>query len=45
MEPIETIKIRGQQSFEFYDQINPIQITIDDDRIVNILKKTCKSLL
>ena len=28
MEPIETIKIRGQQSFEFHDQINPIQIAM-----------------
>ena len=40
MEPIETISIRGQQSFELHDQINPIQITSDDDRIVNMLKNT-----
>ena len=39
MEPIETITKRGQQSFELHNQINPIQITIDDDRRVNILKK------
>ena len=39
MEPIETITIKEKQSFELYDHINPIQITIDDDRIVNILKK------
>ena len=42
MEPIETISIRGQQSFELHDQINPIQITSDDDRIVNMLKNTQK---
>ena len=36
---IETITIRGQQSFELHDQINAIQITTDNDRIVNIFKK------
>ena len=40
MEPMETISMRGQQSFELHDQINPIQITSDDDRIVNMLKNT-----
>ena len=40
MEPIETISIREQQSFELHDQTNPIQITSDDDRIVNMLKNT-----
>ena len=39
MEPIETIAIRGQQSFELHNQIYPIQITIDDDRTLNIFKK------
>ena len=39
MRPIETITIREQQSFKLYNQINPIQITIDDNRIVNIFKK------
>ena len=45
MEPIETITIKEKQSFELYDHINPMQITIDDDRIVNIFKKTRKRLL
>ena len=39
MEPKETIGIRGQQSFELHNQINPIQIAIDDDTTVNIFKK------
>ena len=32
MEPLETLMIRRQQSFEIHDQINPIQIIIDDDK-------------
>ena len=39
-EPIETIIIRGQQKFDLHDVLNPIQIKIDDDQILNILKKT-----
>lgn len=39
MDPLETLMIKGQQNFELHDQINPIQATIDDDRIVNTLKK------
>ena len=31
MDPLETLMIRGQHSFELHDQINPIQIRIDDD--------------
>ena len=42
IEPIEAITIIGQRSFEIHNQINPIQITIDDNRIVNILKKHAK---
>ena len=30
--------IRGQQSFEKYNQLNPIEIKIEDDRVINILK-------
>ena len=37
--------IRGQESFQLLNLINTIQITIDDNRIVNLLKKTHKSLL
>lgn len=39
MDPLETLMIKGQQNFELHDQRNPIQATIDDDRIVNTLKK------
>lgn len=39
MDPLETLMIKGQQNFELHDQINPIQTTTDDDRIVNTLKK------
>ena len=39
MEPVETIMIRAQQNFELYDQINSMQITIDGDSMVNILKE------
>ena len=38
-EPIETVIVRGQQKFDLYDVLNPIQIQINDDRILNILKK------
>ena len=39
MDPLETLMIRGQHSFELHDQINPMQIRIDDDQVVNTLKK------
>ena len=38
-EPIETVLIRGQQSFEIAGGLNPVQIEIDDDRTINILKR------
>ena len=38
-EPIETLLIRAQQSFEIAGGLNPVQIEIDDDKILNILKK------
>ena len=38
-EPIETIIIRGQQKFNLYDILNPVQIQMNDDRILNALKK------
>ena len=38
-EPIETIIIRAQQNFEVVGGLNPIQIEIEDDRIINTLKK------
>ena len=38
-EPIETIIIKAQQSFEIAGGLNPFQIEIEDDRLLNILKK------
>ena len=38
-EPIETVIIRGQQQFDLYEVLNPVQIQINDDRILNMLKK------
>ena len=37
--PIETVIIRAQQNFEIVGGINPVQIEIENDRILNILKK------
>ena len=38
-EPIETIIICAQQSFETTYGFNPIQIEIEDDRVLYVLKK------
>ena len=38
-EPIETVIICAQQSFEIADRLNSLQIEIDDDRVLNIFKK------
>ena len=38
-EPIETVIIRGQQKFEIENGLNPVEIEINNDRILNILKK------
>ena len=38
-EPIEMVIIRAQQKFEIAGGLNPIQIEIGDDRIMNMLKK------
>lgn len=40
MEIVDSVMIRGQQSFEKYDQLNPIEIEIEHDRVINSLKKT-----
>ena len=34
--PIETVIIRAQQNFDVVGGLNPIQIEIEDDRIINI---------
>ena len=36
-EPIEKIVVRVQQSFEVVGGLNPIQIKLEDDRILNAL--------
>ena len=38
-EPIEMVLIRAQQSFEIAGGLNPAQIEIDNNRILNIFKK------
>ena len=38
-EPIETVIIRAQQNFEVAGGLNPVQIEIEDDRVLNMLKK------
>ena len=38
-EPIETVIILAQQSLEIAGGLNPVQIEIEDDRILNILKR------
>ena len=39
MDPLETLIIRGQQSFELHYQLNAVQITINGDRVLRVLKK------
>ena len=38
-EPVETIIICAQQSLEIVGGLKPIQTEIEDDRVVNMLKK------
>ena len=38
-EPTETVIICAQQNFKIVRGLNPIQIEIEDDRVVNILKR------
>ena len=38
-EPIETVIICAQQSFEIAGRLNPVQIEIADHRILNMLKR------
>ena len=38
-EPVETIVIRIQQSIESVGGLNPVQIEIEDDTVVSMLKK------
>ena len=38
-EPVETVIIWAQQSFQIGGGLNPVQIEIEDKRILNLLKK------
>ena len=38
-EPIEKVVIRTQQNFEVAGGLNSVQIEIEDDRVLNMLKK------
>ena len=38
-ELVETVIIWGQQNFEIVGGLNPVKIEIEDDRVVNTLKK------
>ena len=38
-EPIETITVRGQQKFEIENKLSPVEIEINDDRVLNTLKR------
>ena len=35
-EPIETIIVRAQQDFDVVGNLNPMQIEINDNRVLNI---------
>ena len=35
MDPLETLIIREQQRFELLIQVNPVQVTINDNRILS----------
>ena len=43
-EPIETVIIRAQTHFETVGGLNTIQIEIEDDRAINMLKKKQKNV-
>ena len=38
-DPIETVIIRAQQDFDVVGGLNPIQIQISDDTVLNLFKK------
>ena len=38
MEPAETVIICCQQDFHLLDQLNPTEIKIDDDQVINVLQ-------
>ena len=38
-DPMETVIVRSHQKLDLCDVLNPVQIEINDDRILNVLKK------
>ena len=38
-EPLDSLFVRGQQDFDLYEQLNPVEIKITDDAIINKLNK------
>ena len=36
---VEKIMTRGQQDFENFQGLNPIEIKTEDDQVINLLKK------
>ena len=38
-EPAKNIIVREQPNFDLHDVLNPVEIEINDDSILNILKK------
>ena len=37
--PLEMVLVRGQQKFDLHDVLSPVQIEINGDKILNMLKK------
>ena len=38
-EPVATVIVTGQQKFEIENKQNPVEIEINEDRVLNMLKK------
>ena len=38
-EPLDSLFVRGQQDFDLYEQLNPIEIKITDDTVIKKLNK------
>ena len=39
LQPIESVIIRAKQNFDVAEGLNPVQIEVEDDRIINTFKK------
>ena len=38
VEPVEIVIVRGQQKFEIESKLNPVEIEVNNGRVLNILK-------